>query len=495
MIKRASLKKRVTVVEIGNDWLKIIENSPAVIGRVVSKVSFTRLAQIKVSFTKLVQINEAVSTAVARTFKDLNLNKENVITYIPRHLVTVRILEFPSTDIKEINEMVSLQVGKQTPYSKEEIFSAHKILHSNRQGYTKVMLVIARRNLIAERISTLQSAGIEVEKVGVSTEGVYNWFSVAYLADIRFDAQQACILLDVDSNYSDFIVIRKEGMVFTRSLLIGANQLREELDKWQDKLIEEIRHSIELYQSEEKAVKIAKIFISGAGKKINGLNDLLSTKLEIPAEATVSTKNMRIKEDVDLLRDPNLDFISVCALFGMAIKHKEMGLDLTPPELRIQRRMEEKRKQLMLTGILFTSIVMVMSLLLLVNIYAKNAYLALLKEKISKIESDAVDVEKMRTRINTIEKRLDAKAASINVLIEIYRLTPREIYLTNINIEEKDKTAIRGRANAMSDVFKYVTTLEASDIFYNVNATYITTKRESNVEYAEFEIACFHGKE
>ena len=43
----------------------------------------------------------------------------------------------------------------------------------------------------------------------------------------------------------------------------------------------------------------------------------------------------------------------------------------------------------------------------------------------------------------------------------------------------------------MSDVFKFITTLENSPYFENVKTTYTTTKKEEeDIEYAEFEIIC-----
>ncbi|MDD5424785.1 MAG: pilus assembly protein PilM, partial [Candidatus Omnitrophica bacterium] len=335
-MSNAAFKKPVTVIEIGNDWLKIAENSPSAPGRVISKVNLTKLAQI----------NEPVASALSRIFKENNLNKQGVVTYLPRNLVTVRVLEFPSTDPKEINDMVSLQVTKQTPYSKDEIYSSHKVVSSDREGYTKVMLVIARRSLVSERVDTLLNAGLTVEKVGVSTEGVFNWLCVAYPNELVSDVQRSVVVLDVDSNYSDFMVVRKEGPVFTRSILVGANQLMEELEKWQDKFVEEVRHSIDLYQGEQRGAKVVKVMLSGAGKNVRDLSGTLGAKLGVMVENAVPVKNMRIKDSTNVLQDPNLNFVSVSALFGIAVRHKELDLDMTPHDLRIQRKTEEKRKQL-----------------------------------------------------------------------------------------------------------------------------------------------------
>lgn len=477
-------KKTSTVVEIGNDWLKILEYSLSYRGGCVTRASFV----------KLVQIKEPVTEALAKAFKSLKLGKEGVIACIPRHLVTVRILEFPSVNAKEIKEMVTLQVGKQTPYSREEIIFAYRPIHSQREGYTKVMLVIARRNIVNARVEVLQKAGIEVEKVAVSSEGVYNWFSVAYASELKMNTE-GIILIDVDSNYSDFIVMYKGQFYYTRNILIGANHLLEEEGKWKDKFIEEVNHSMELYHNEERDIKLGQIFISGAAKNVNGLSDDLNAQLNLPVTVTDSLNNIKIRNNIRIFRDDDCIFVSSSPLLGMSIKSKDLQLDLTSNELRIQKDMEQKRKQITLMGILAASVVMLLSLLLLINVYFKNTYLMQIKKEIAKIEKVADYVERMRRHIFLVESRLDAKRRSINVLHEVHKLTPREIYFTNINIEEEEKAILQGRAKEMSNVFSFVTTLENSSYFENVKTTYTTTKKDQDEEYTKFEIICMYEKE
>ncbi len=477
-------KKTSTVVEIGNDWLKILEYSP----------SYRRGCVTRASFVKLVQIKEPVTEALAKAFKSLKLSKEGVIACIPRHLVTVRILEFPSVDPKEINNMVTLQVGKQTPYSREEIIFAYRPIHTQRAGYTKVMLVIARRNIVNARVEVLQKAGIDVAKVAVSSEGVYNWFTVAYASELKASAG-AIVLLDVDSNYSDFVVIYRGQLYYTRNILIGANHLLEEGGKWRDKFVEEVSHSMELYHNEERDIELDRVFISGAAKNIQSLSGALTGQLNLPVTVAEAVNNIKIRANVRAFRDEDCVFVSPSPLLGMAIKSESLQLDLTSNELRIQKEMERKRKQITLMGVLAASVVLVLSMLLLIRVYFKNTYLTQIKKEIAKIEKVAGYVERMRRHIYLVESRLDAKRRSINVLHEVHKLTPREIYFTNINIEEDEKTILQGRAKEMSNVFSFVTILENSPYFENVKTTYTTTKKDQNEEYTKFEIICMYEKE
>ena len=479
----------VAAIEIGNDWLKIVQGPRAKSGKAIYQVRLLKLSQIK----------DSIAVAIDDIFKNFKLNRRNVVAYIPRHLVTVRILDMPATDPKEISDMINLQVGKQTPYSKEEIVSSHKIVEINPSGYAKVMLAIAARSIINERTDTLTKAGLDVKSVAISSEGVFNWFNATYMPEIKTEDSQGMVLIDIDSNYSDFIVIRRGRMAFTRNIFIGANHLMENshaesAQPWSEKFIEELKRSLERYQTEEKGIRIVKIFLSGAGPNIKGLDILLTSKMELPTVNTDQFKNIRVQNSAELLSDENFKFVSLTQLFGVPVTGKELQIDLTTGERKVQSLMEAKRKQLTVMGILIVSIATMLSFLCLTNIYNKSAYLVKLKNMISKIETQADNVEKMRTVISLVEKRLDSHGSAIEVINEIYVITPDEIYLTDINIDEKQSIILKGGGQAMSDVFKYVKKLEESDMLESVKTTYTTTKKDRNREFAEFEISCVYQK-
>lgn len=487
-------RKPIVVVEIGNDWLKVMEGS-----QTGQEGNIT-----KVNFQKLVDIKEPVTAALVKIFKDLKLNKQGVIACIPRHLVTVRILEFPSTNPKDVRDMVSLQIGKQTPYSRDEIIFSYKTIATANEGYTKVMLVIARRNLVNARIEVLQKAGIEAEKVTLSSEGLAHWFRLAYwdeinpaknqvYDDVKAD-NQAIIYVDIDSNYSDFVVIRSGKLVYTRNFLIGANHLWGEEQGWQDKFREEITHSLGLYQNEERDAKVIRLFLGGAAAHIPALVSGLGQKVDVPVATTEPLHEIRTQKGLKLFEKDEGRFISPCPLIGMSLAAPALELDLTSSELRIKKQMEDRRKQITVTGVLALSILMMLSMLFSLIYYNKSHYMSELKKAIATIEKDALEVEKMRMAINLVKGRLDARKSSINILHEIARLTPKEIYFTNINIEEKKQTVLQGRAAVMSNVFEFVTILENSPYFENVQTTYTTTKKEKDTEYARFEIIGVHEK-
>lgn len=469
--RRAFRGKPIVIIEIGNDWLKILECNP------LSQTNFIT----KASFMKLSQIKESVSDAISKIFRDLKLNKNTVLACIPRHLVTVRILELPSTDPKEIADMIELQIGKQTPYAKEEIVFSHRIIDAEREGYTKVMLVIAMRSLIKERVVALEKVGIDARRACLSSEGVYNWFSGVELPRLQDDSG-AIIIVDIDSNYSDFIAVYKGRFSFTKNILIGANNLIDERERYQEKFIDELRRSIDFYYEEAKGLKAAKLFLLGASKNIPDLANVLSARLDIPCQILDTAKFIRIEEDYK--------FISATPLVGLAMKYNALQFDLMPNEIRIKKRVEEKKKYLTMAGILFIAIFTMLTFLLFIHIYNKNTYKAQLEDKLAKIKDGAQGIDRMRRLITLGQERLDANGDCLTMLSGLYEVIPKEIYLTSVDIERKKHLAIKGRAPVMSDVFKFIGVLESSRYFKNVKNTYATTKKEDSNEYTDFEIIC-----
>jgi Tfp pilus assembly PilM family ATPase/Tfp pilus assembly protein PilN len=457
----------VIVIEIGNDWLKIVEGKVSSKGVIINDGCFLKLSEIK---------NPVLDT-ITSIFKDKKWDKQNIIAYLPRHLVTLRILELPSINPKEIDNIVNLHIGQQTPYSREEIVYSYKIVPSEKKGYARVVLVIARRNLIDERMDIMIKASVNPKKMGLGSEGVLHWFNAFYSNNLKLPDSQAIALIDIDSNYSDFIVVHKGGLRFSKNILIGANHLIEEKDVYLKKFIDEVGHSLKVFREESNNIEVAKMFLSGAAINIEDLDKLISAQFNLPCE-TLSTGAFK--------NAPK--FISLSPALGLLTKYKGLEFDLMPHEKRIGQMMEEKRKNLTMTGILFSAIILALSILMAVHINNKNMYIKELKQKIASIKNASDEVDKMRLSIDLFHERLDASGDVLNLLNEVYKTIPKEVYLTSVDVENKGQIDLKGHAVAISDVFKFVTALSTSPFLEKVKNTYATIKEENNNEYADFEI-------
>lgn len=479
-------QKSVTVVEIGNDWLKIYEGQPSASGILLSKAVFRKLAQI----------NEPIDQEIIKLAKQLKLNKKTVFTYLPRHLITVRILELPSTNLNEIDAMIQLQIGKQTPYSKEEIVYSYKVIQTVREGYTKIMLVIAKRNIVNERLEVLKKAGLEIKNVTVSCEAVEHWFVSNHFSKLGLGDQQSVILLDIDSNFSDFLVFHNKKLIFTKNILIGANHLEVKKDGILEKFIEEISHSLDVNNEEWKNIKPVKLIVSGASDFLREEISLLSTRLGMSCEMVNLLSNVRTRNKGAQVEETKFKNLSISSALGFFSNAWNPGYNLMSQEIRVQKTLEDKRKSLTGVGILIGAIILLASLLILIHIDNKNVHLSQIKQQSEKLKDVSKNVEKMRLLISAFQERLDAGGDPLNLLKDIYSVTPNEVYLTEISIQRKGSVSMKGRAVAMSEVFKYVNALENLSSLQSVQNTYATMNKENKDEYkTDFEITAVYSKE
>ena len=92
-------KKIITILEIDGDWLKIVQAEPLLSkDRKISRIVIKNIASLS---------DQAVIKIIIELSKELRVNPDSLSVSIPHHLVAVRNLELPSTDLNEIKKQVA----------------------------------------------------------------------------------------------------------------------------------------------------------------------------------------------------------------------------------------------------------------------------------------------------------------------------------------------------------------------------------------------------
>jgi Tfp pilus assembly PilM family ATPase len=468
--------KTVVAVEIGNEWLKIC----------IYRDSHFHETAPRLFLSKISNSGETIPQTIARIFKEQQIGHCSIITYLPRHVIAaVRILKLPSTTPTEIRDMIDLQIGKLTPFSKEEIIVSYRVIEVLPDGYTQVMLIIARRDSIINGIiAPLREAGVNVDRVVLSSECVSHWFQ-AMSSHLPNPIPDDAAIIDIDTNYSDFLVMHKVQWLFTKQILIGAKQLTEDQSNWPAKFGDELADALERFHEETGRSAVQRLYVSGAHCLNEFQQDVIQTRLGIPLERIVP-----IPATIESLPSEAVQTTSLSPLIGAAMAGQELEINLTPSELKMVKIMEAKHRQLTVMGILIAAIIMTISLLVILSFQFKQGYLEQLRAETASLQQETVKVEKMRFDINLIKQRLNAEHSLVALICEIVRLTPKDIFYTDLQISERDAISLKGQSPAMSTIFLFVKKLEDSPVFTNVKAVRTTTKKDGNVESCEFEITC-----
>ena len=469
---KTSGNKTYVIIEIGSDWLKIIQSESYGKDPVISRVHLEKIPEDVAGLSKMISV----------ALKKGHFAKIPVIGCLPRQTVNVRMLELPSTDHEEIADMVDLQIGKLTPYSKDEIVSDYRIVGAGRPGFTRVMLNIVQRSVIRDRFHLLEEARVDVAKMSTSSEGLSVWCGTA------LDQVGTVAVLDVDSTYSDLTVMVNGVLVFTKNIKLGANLLLKSFDRCKDELCLKVRRSLETCQGELPGVIVGKILVTGAGKNINGLDDYLSSKLSLPAktvDALKSTKKMPKKSDVNNVKCAS---VSLTPLIGMAIDPEGLEFNLVPDSVMSRRNLEEKAKSLTALSMLIMSTMVFASMYVAVNLHFNANRQDTLNAELLDTKPRVEELKKMDELINVINSRKDRTFSAVNIFAILHPLVPEGVSFDSIKLDMDkglDQVSFDGLASLNPSIRTLVKNLEESNLFCDVRQV---TKMERKM--FRFEIIC-----
>ncbi|MFH1800499.1 MAG: PilN domain-containing protein [Candidatus Omnitrophota bacterium] len=412
-----------------------------------------------------------------------HLKRPRVIGLISSNVVVTRNIEIPSRDPEEINEILSLQASRHTPYARNEIIIDYINLGIFKSVYTKVLFIIVPRNVVMKYYDLASQLNLRIEKMVFAPEAIARFFwKDTSLANERFPV---CIL-QVDSTTSEFLIVFHGAALFVRSISIGARHFEAAQEGYSVRYIEELKKSFETYQSENIDLMPAHIILGGATQ---GLEDLASSIRE--------TFNMSVKQvsDLDVLPlSPKLkeqqtgQNVSLLSAAAPGLLVDDLKVDLSSEESKFNRLMIERSKQVISSGILTMVLLGLLCFLVASTIYSKAVRLQQLTARYEPIKKEAQVLEDAYARVRVIKTYLATRGTALEVLTEISSLISSDLYLTDFKFEAGKKVSLKGSSYGKPSIFTLVDEMGNSELFKNVETKYITGRVEEGKELSDFEI-------
>ncbi len=430
--------------------------------------------------------DDDIAKMVKNTFKDLKVKKPHIINVAPLHLAITKNLEIPSLDDQEIRKIVELQSSRQTPYAREEIIIDHIKIGTYKQSYTKILLVIVTRAAIKRQFDIMSKAGFKIEDMFFAPEGI----SRICLPQLKGElANSPAGIVHIDSDSTDFIVSLKGVPIFTRSLPLGVNHFTTEKDKFTLKFIEELKSSLETYQSEDIDAAPQVLLLTGALEPVKDLEPILNAELQTPIQIVPYFKSLPLNSKVSTVPtiSGHLSFLNVTSI---ALAAKEMNVNLIPDEIKLQRTFEKRAFELIKMGVNIVCLFVLFGGIFGSKLYFENTHQNRLKALYESTKEEARILEKAMERTRIVKYYLKKRGYSLQVLAAMYDILPKRIMLTDIKMDTEKNLYLKGTARAMSDVFSFVVSLEESVYFSNVKTNYTTSRKQDDEDWADFGITC-----
>ncbi|MFA5069511.1 MAG: PilN domain-containing protein [Candidatus Omnitrophota bacterium] len=431
-----------------------------------------------------------ISSAFAETIASNGINFNEITAIIPRQKVITRYIKLPAVAKAEIDKMLSFEITKQTPYSQEDIVSDYRVIETDEQGYSKILLVISPKSELTRLDSLLGAYSLRLKQIYFSSETAVGWLDMAGLSP--GPGENICFV-NIDADTTEIAVVSSAGLCFSRSIALGADGLlgaNTQAGIPQAALLHEIKQSITLYLKEKDGPGngITKIILTGAVAAGEVFLDCLKMDANILSAYFNPLYGVKLSDNA-LSEFGIPENSSVCSVCGAACI--TAGINLIP---RARKQTNKKRllfKRVAAGLFIFTFICAALFTVYFIKVSRKERLLRDLEALYRQIDKTSDHLETKLKRLKSIKSYLAQGASSLDVIYNLYNLIPAGISLIDFDYDDEAKTVrFSGKAVRMSDVFSLVSLIESSEAFSNVQTGSVVQRQSGETVSVDFQLRC-----
>ena len=467
--------KYQTVLSMGSRWLKVLHTS----GRGASRKIDLRTAHPILGLS-----DEEILRWLQSFCAEKGLEPGEILVANPSALTTVRIFTLPSTNPKEIRNIVDLQAEKHTPYAKEEILTDSVVVESDRSGYSRVLVAISHQDVVHRALKLVEGMGWTLDRVGFETEGLGHWFQRAAKAE---SAAGETLVAELDSDATGVVIFQRGKPFYHRSLAFGGDLLRQNSEEGLRRLISEFQRTLETFEAEGLNLKVSRILLTGCAEQFAALAETVQQALSIPTQVVPGMKGFPVAEQA-LTDGGSVAEVSFSSLVGLALGGG--AVDLTPKTVKLHRTFEVRSKVLIQLGCQLIAGLLLLSCWVIGRAYENQKRLSLLSEEHQRLAREAGVITTFMDQMKVVRLWIGSSGELLEAVEDLQRRTPSSIRWNSFTYLRGERISLKGTSPEIPRVYDFVAELKKSPRFSNVEARRTSMSKVKDREVTEFEIVC-----
>ena len=317
-------RKRTTVaLDIGSGLIKLVVIDHGSGEPVLTKVAFTSVVDGAIVEGEVMDPG-IVADAVRGLLSTAGVKAKKVVTAVGGRDVIIKKISMDRMKEGEAREQIRWEAEQHVPFDMDNVELDFQILDPEGEGLQMaVLLVAAKRELVETKQTLLSDVGLEATVIDVDAFALHNAFELNYP-----DAMRGVVgLVNIGHEMTNVNILDDGVPVLTRDIMIGTRRFREDLQRERnmsadeaDQLLrgfernvalepllasrgEELAVGIEraaafLQSSSRSASGLARIFTSGGGSRIPGLNRILADRLRLPVQTANPLERLQVADGV-----------------------------------------------------------------------------------------------------------------------------------------------------------------------------------------------------
>lgn len=295
----------------------------------------------------------AVADAIRQLWSRLKLKQKDVAIAIAGHSVIIKKISVPQMTPDALAANIRSEAEHHIPFGKDDVeIDYHVTNAASAGGQTELLLVAAKKEVVADYVQCVRDAGLSPQVVDVAAFASQNGFEANYPLDPR----ETVVLINIGAAISNINIVRSGVSLFTRDVTIGGNAFTEEIQKQlgiaadeaeaykvggsqtedgvvpqevlrvmdgvSEVMAGEFQRSLDFFLATTADANVTRIVLAGGSSKISSLHKAIERRSRLPLEVADAWKRVEIDSSLDRTY---LNAHSPEALIGVGLAMRGVG--------------------------------------------------------------------------------------------------------------------------------------------------------------------------
>lgn len=304
-----SKKKEVIGIDIGSSSVKLLQLKEQKGVFTLLNAGIIPLPSEAIVDNTLMD-SSLIVDAVKKLVASLGVKVKDVACSISGNSVIIRKIVLPAMSAEELEEQITWEAEQYIPFDINDVNIDFQILSPDIVDPAKmnVLLVASKKDIINDYVVVFSEAGLQLSVVDVDSFAVQNAFEINH----EVKPEEVNALVNIGASIMNINVVKNGITLFTRDVQMGGNLYTEEIQKQmgvggadaesmkmlvhetQDKnlidviskvnetITQEIRRSLDFYNSTANDDRVSGVYLSGGCSKVLNLDNAIGEKLGLP---------------------------------------------------------------------------------------------------------------------------------------------------------------------------------------------------------------------
>ncbi len=322
-------KKNLVGLDIGSSIIKVAEIADSKNGPSLRKFGIMDMPYGAIE-EGIIKDPEEVADAIRQIFHTFNIKQSNVAISIGGYSVVVKKINVQTMSEEALQSTIHFEAEQYIPFDISDVNLDFQILgeSDNNPNQMSVLLVAAKKEMIADYVNVLEMANLNPCIVDVDSFALQNVYCASYMKD-KDESDEYIALIDVGAGKTSLNILKGSNSLFMRDVSLGCSQINRKIAALLDCSLEEaeviklddehgkisaedlkeivsdvvgdwcteISRALDFFYSTYPEGRIGKIILSGGGGNIVDFRKLLALRTSTDVEVIDPFKSVYVNDD------------------------------------------------------------------------------------------------------------------------------------------------------------------------------------------------------